>query len=281
MARGGKISKTGSQPAVSRRTFPPLNRRSVQDLVTNWPSLVRTANPQPGVAQQGRHQPNQQPVHQAPPERGQAQAVHPPPHEPGQVRVPHNEPGSENPEVENLPLEDRYHPSVPPPSEPNPADGGWASIRRLGGWKAFLVEFPMLEEISEQHKGAWCTAWKASLSRWKESSNEYDTETALLWMGFWAQCLQRKPSRGGRQGRVEVANRYDCVIQGDWSGLVDRWERDKKKRDEKLAAKRGSRPDRENVETEQRELGIQRKVVIGLIQAGQLGKAMSRVNSHG
>ena len=138
----------------------------------------------------------------------------------------------------------------------------------------------MLEEISEQHKGAWCTAWKASLSKWKEASTEYDAETALLWMGFWAQCLQRKPSRGGRQGRVEVANRYECVIQGDWSGLVDRWERDRKKRDEKLAAKRRSRSDREN-EDEQRELGIQRKVVIGLIEAGQLGKAMNRVNSHG
>ena len=99
-------------------------------------------------------------------------------------------------------------------------------------------------------------------------------------MGFWAQCLQRKPSRGGRQGRVEVANRYECVIQGDWSGLVDRWERDRKKRDDKLAAKRRSRSDREN-EDEQRELGIQRKVVIGLIEAGQLGKAMNRVNSHG
>ena len=138
----------------------------------------------------------------------------------------------------------------------------------------------MLEEVPEQHKGAWCSAWRESLTKWKEASTDHEADTALLWMGFWAQGLKRKPSRGGRQGRVEVASRYDCVVQEDWAGLIERWERDKHKRDEKYSARRGRKSDR-NDEAEQRELAKQRKIVLGLIEAGQLGKAMGRVNSNG
>ena len=46
MARGGKVTKPSSQPVIGRRTFPPLNRRSVQDLATNWTNLVNTTSPQ-------------------------------------------------------------------------------------------------------------------------------------------------------------------------------------------------------------------------------------------
>ena len=64
------------------------------------------------------------------------------------------------------------------------------------------------------------------------------------------------------------------------NGLIDRWERDKLKRDEKFAARR-SRPIKQSEEYEQKKLAKQRRVVIGLIEAGQLGKAMGRVTSHG
>ena len=198
---------------------------------------------------------------------------------PGQLE-PQEEQGGGGIEQEGLSLQERERPVVPPAEDQGPATQGWESIRRLGGWKAFLVECPMLEEISEQHKGAWCTAWSESLRRWKESTTEHPRETAMLWMSFWAQGLQRKPSRGGRQGRVEVASRYNCVLEEDWAGLIDRWERDKLKRDEKFAARR-SRPNKQSEEYEQKELAKQRRVVIGLIEAGQLGKAMGRVTSHG
>ena len=79
---GGRVSK--SQPVINRRTFPPLNRRSVNDLVTNWPNLVNTANPQACVSHplpHGRQQevtlpPDQleaQPDHLARQAAGQAQ----------------------------------------------------------------------------------------------------------------------------------------------------------------------------------------------------------------
>ena len=82
-------------------------------------------------------------------------------------------------------------------------------------------------------------------------------------------------------GRVEVASRYECVVQGDWAGLVERWERDKLKREQKYSAREGRRPNRDTAETEQKDLAKQRRIVLGLIESGQLGKAMGRVNSHG
>ena len=185
-----------------------------------------------------------------------------------------------DPEQEYLELNDRVRPQVPAPEAPGQFARGWESIRRLGGWQAFLVDCPMLEEVYEQHKGAWCTAWSESLRKWKDASSDHDRDTALMWLSFWAQGLQRKPSRGGRQGRVELASRYNCVIEGDWAGVVERWQRDKQKREEKFASKR-DRQGKNSEEYEQKELAKQRRSVVGLIEAGQLGKAMGRVTSFG
>ena len=173
----------------------------------------------------------------------------------------------------------RIRPPIPPAVAPGPSTKGWESVRRVGEWQAFLVEFPMLEEVPEQHKGAWCTAWSTSLRRWRKAATEHDAETALLWILFWAQCLQRKPSRGGRQGRVEIASRYNCVLEEDWDGLVERWLKDKQKRGEKAAGR--SMSSKRSEDHEQKEIAKQRRTVISLIEAGQLGKAMGRVTSFG
>ena len=143
------------------------------------------------------------------------------------------------------------------------------------------MEFPLLEEIPEQHKSAWTLAWSKSLRRWKEASTDHDKNTALLWMGFWGQALQRKAIRGGRKGRVEVASRYTCVQEEDWGALVDRYERDTKKRTEELAKMREKREGETGEQMEQRGLTRLRREVVRLIESGQLGKAMGRVTSHG
>ena len=187
----------------------------------------------------------------------------------------------EEPFVDRFQINDRVQCNVPPPIVLAEGSTSWESINKLGGWDSFLVEFPMLEEVPEQHKGAWAAAWSESLRRWRDGENEQEKQTALLWMGFWSQGLQRKPTRGGKQGRVEVASRYKCVLEGDWAGLVERWERDKLKRAEQLSKKREQRRQMEMEEKEQKELDRLRRSVIGLIEAGQLGKAMNRVTSHG
>ena len=282
----GRIGR--SQPTSFRRspTRLPGTTRTVQSQISSWINLAR-----PGITQQLQQR---QPVGRAQaraaavpvPAQQERQVVPPPdlhpPHQNQAVIAQENmeEAAEPEPEEERLALHDRSRPLVPPARNLD-TDTGWSAIWRLGGWNAFLVQCPMLEEVPEQHKGAWCTAWNESLSKWKEATSDEEADTALLWMGFWAQGLQRKPSRGGRQGRVEVASRYECVVQGDWAGLVERWERDKLKREQKYSAREGRRPNRDAAETEQKDLAKQRRIVLGLIESGQLGKAMGRVNSHG
>ena len=53
------------------------------------------------------------------------------------------------------------------------------------------------------------------------------------------------------------------------------------KRGRELAKKRQEKEDEEREKKEQRELAKQRRDVMGLIEAGQLGRAMGRTTSHG
>ena len=101
-----------------------------------------------------------------------------------------------------LELQGREQPDVPEPVQADAANlDGWKAIDRLGGWVSFLVEFRMLEEIPEQHKGAWPNAWMEILSRIRDAENDAEKDRALLWLSFLPQALQRKPTRGGRAGR--------------------------------------------------------------------------------
>ena len=58
-----------------------------------------------------------------------------------------------------LVLQGRAQPEVPQPVAVGHDQVGWKAIDRLGGWSSFLVECRMLEEVPEQHKGAWANAW--------------------------------------------------------------------------------------------------------------------------
>ena len=44
-----------------------------------------------------------------------------------------------------------------------------------------------------------------------------------MWLGFLPQALLRKPTRGGRAGRREVAKRFFCINQGDLGSPVTSW----------------------------------------------------------
>ena len=58
-------------------------------------------------------------------------------------------------EAEHLILEPRVSPVVPPPGTVAPE---WAAINSLGAWDSFLCRFLVLQEVPEQHKGAWAAA---------------------------------------------------------------------------------------------------------------------------
>ena len=138
---------------------------------------------------------------------------------------------------EELQLEELFHlahrvlPDLPP-SNPEAGDG-WQAINRLGALKSFLCQFPLLQECPEQHKSAWAKAHGYVLQKWRAALTKEEVDTALLWMGFLPQALLRKASRGGKVGRAQVAHRFNCIIIGDWGGLVEAWECDVKKMLEK------------------------------------------------
>ena len=95
----------------------------------------------------------------------------------------------------------------------------WGAIDSLGAWDSFLCKFPMLQEVPEQHKGAWGEV----LARWESAETEQETNRALMWLGFLPQALLRKPTRGDRVCGREVAKRFLCINQGDWGNLVTFW----------------------------------------------------------
>ena len=100
---------------------------------------------------------------------------------------------------ERLLLEDRVSPAVPLPSLENATQKlGWVAIDTVGAWESFLCRFSVLEEVPQQHKGAWAAAWGHMLARWDGAETEKERDRALIWLGFLPQALLRRPVRGGK-----------------------------------------------------------------------------------
>ena len=106
---------------------------------------------------------------------------------------------------------------------------------------------------------------------------EVEIIIALSWLLFLPQSLLRRPTRGGRAGRKEVAKRFNHLAQGDWGSVFEQWEKDKNIQTAEKERRRRRVP-RANNEDDQEK---RRREVVGLITAGQISKAMTRVTSHG
>ena len=171
-------------------------------------------------------------------------------------------------------LAGRDLPNLPQPVPGAGDEDGWEAISRLGALDSFLVKFPMLKDIPEQHKGHFAKAFTHILQKWDEASTEEGVTLALLWLGFLPQALQRKPTRGGKVGRAQVAHRYNSCIIGDWGEVVKLWERDNEKREE-------GREERRRELTEGEEITRTRREVLGEFAEGRVGKGMSRIRGHG
>ena len=115
------------------------------------------------------------------------------------------------------------------------------------------------------------------LRRWREATTEEDITLALSWFLFLPQALLRKPARGGRAGRKEVARRFNYLARGDWGTIIEMWEKDKSIQTAEKEKRRRREP---RVEREEDE-GKRRREVVAFIAAGQISKAMTRVTSHG
>ena len=174
-------------------------------------------------------------------------------------------------------LAHRALPDLPPPVPEAGEENGWHAIHRLGALNSFLCKFSLLQDCPEQHKSAWARAHGHVLQKWREAFTQEEIDTALLWLGFLPQALLRKPSRGGKAGRSQVAHRFNCITNADWAGLVEAWEGDVRRREEKGENKRREEEEEGNAQAEARL----RREVVSLIEAGQVSRAMQRMTSHG
>ena len=175
-------------------------------------------------------------------------------------------------------IEERSRPGTP---EPDPAvqrdADGWNLIAKLGPTASFLSSFPALQEVPDQHEQAWVETFSKVLRKWREANTVLETILALSWFLFLPQALLRRPTRGGRAGRKEVARRFNFVALGDWGGVVELWEKDKIFQTTERERRRRREPRAEREDDQERR----RREVVALISAGQISRAMSRVTSHG
>ena len=180
---------------------------------------------------------------------------------------------------EYISLSERINPLVPAPFpdvDRSPDSDGWNLILRLGGWNSALCRFPMLEECPAQHEEVYLGAWEEVLSRWEAAISDEQENMALMWIMFLQQSLLRKPSRGGRGGRGQVAKRFQCLQRGDWGSLVEMHQEDLVRLEQR----------RRNPRTRQSESEADLKARVSreaaaLISKGQTSKAMRRLLSHG
>ena len=283
MARGGRISK--SQPVISRREFPPLNRRSVSGLVNNWQNLVLTANPQLGPGQvHGRHRENEQQPQQHVPQPDLQQV--------GEVGAPDQadeEPAGQVVQNAGHELHRGVHQSLAEwvnPVIPKAAGGppredidGWSKIDSLSAWDCGLCQFRTLEEVPPAYRVKWTRALATILRRVLVAESEEEINRGLKWFLASAQVFFREPKRGGKKGQSngQIALRFDCLTRGDWGSLVTQLVSDK-------AVQTGTgrqatrKVKQRDPATETAKL---RKTVLAMLSRGQIGRAVRRICSHG
>ena len=178
----------------------------------------------------------------------------------------------------------RLNPVVPGPRVQDQEEvrgDGWTDIDRLGAWDCQLSIFNSMEDVPLQFEVGWSMAFATVLEREAGAQTDLQRERAHKWFCFLPQALLRAGAggkRGGRAGKQAVQQRFTALAQGSWGRLVELWERDMRS-----ARRREERPDRmqtRNQKKEQEEQNLRRKAIM-LISSGQVGKAESRMNSHG
>ena len=177
-----------------------------------------------------------------------------------------------------LSLVERINPDIPTPRPVTQGEvdaGGWGEIVELGGWGCILCQSPMLDECPAQHQEAFVSAWEEILNRLEGALNEEEMDRALMWLLFIPQLL-RKPTRGSRAGRGQVAKRFRALQQGDWGSLVEMHQTDLLR----LQARRGDGCAR-RIESEEEKLARVSREAVSLISRGHVSKAVRRLLSHG
>ena len=158
---------------------------------------------------------------------------------------------------------------------------GWHYIDKLGAWDCFLCMFNVIQEIPHQFQAMWSSAWATVLEREAAAESDLAKERALKWLCFLSQGLLRTPRRGSRAGRGAIAKRFNALVKGDWGSLVTMWISDvaREREREQRRQERGRVQTRQQRESDE-EARLKREV-LHLISISEVGKAVSRMSSHG
>ena len=119
----------------------------------------------------------------------------------------------------------------------------WDSIDSLGVWDCMLTEFSMMEFVPRQHLEVW--VWiNGEILRRMRGAEGRELDRTLKWFAMIPQLLLRVPLRHGKPGRINVANRFQAVVDAKWGKLLKYWVNDKRKlREEKEKRMSRRRPE--------------------------------------
>ena len=82
-----------------------------------------------------------------------------------------------------------------------------------------------------------------------------------MWFCILPVAMLRKPCRGGRAGRGQIARQFNTLSQGDWGGVIKIWERDRERERREME----QRTERAKPSNEEQAVKLTREV-LSLIQ---------------
>ena len=106
-----------------------------------------------------------------------------------------------------------------------------------------------------------------------------DLERSLKWFLILLKALFRQSKRGGKAGKGLLSQRMNCLVKGDWGGILTLLEKDtimlrEENRREKLT-------DKDKGRGEDKEIESKRRNALNLLSKGHISKAVRRINSYG
>ena len=187
-------------------------------------------------------------------------------------------------------------PPTPPPHQPQlhapPAETAprptqadsrnrdeWQSINNIAE-KAFEAAgvIDTYEEVPRRHRDAMHGVWVDILESYQRSAEaatdvdtDPDVQAALRWLIASTSILLGKPRRGGYKGRQEVAARFAKWQRGQYTALLDAWQRDARHARTRHRSRAAFQSQREQLRT----------AMVKRVHKGCVGAAVQRLESRG
>ena len=130
--------------------------------------------------------------------------------------------------VDQVNLDEWLYPMVPSAHPGTVADDadGWNMIDKWHVWDCALAEFPTMQDIPRAYREIWATGVAKVLRVIQAADEGFELERGLKWFLILPKAVFRQARRGGKAGRGQITRRVNCLVRGDWGGLLSLLERD-------------------------------------------------------